>query len=254
MDSNSPNQPRETAGELIAAKTGRQDLTFAELAAMKTSHGFRDLYIIGANLCTRFEDVYSCEHTPEMCIADAVRISMSLPLIFATKRNVRGDVCVDGGILDIYPVKLFDQEKYIEDPRSIRATDYYERQDAIRRAGNPGVPRHVYNRETLGFRLDSKEEISVYKDGTELPRHQIRDLFDFCCQLYMTMQEAQSNTHLHSDDWQRTIYIDTLGIESTQFGLRDELKEKLIASGRAGVVEYFKWYDGAGEAVNRPTI
>ncbi len=243
---------RKLIGERIAAKTGRPDLTFGELAAMKSSRGFRDPYFIGANLSTRFEDVYSSEHTPGMCVADAVRISMSLPLIFAARRNVRGDVCVDGGTLDIYPVKLFDQEKYVEDPRSIRTTDYYEREAAIRRARNPGVPRYIYNRETLGFRLDSKEEISVFKDGTEPLRHQIKDFFDFCCQLYMTMQEAQSNTHLHSDDWQRTIYIDTLGIEPTQFNLGDELKEKLIASGRIGVAEYFKWFDGTEETVNRP--
>ena len=70
----------------------------------------------------------------------------------------------------------------------------------------------------------------------------------------MTMQEAQSNTHLHSDDWQRTIYIDTLGVESTQFDLRSELKEKLIASGRTSVVEYLKWYEGAEDAVNKPVV
>ena len=94
--------------------------------------------------------------------------------------------------------------------------------------------------------MDSKEEISTFKDLVDPPHHQIKDFFDFCWQLYQTMQEVQSNAHLHSDDWQRTIYIDTLGVDGTQLDLSDEMKEKLIESGRKGVVEYFKWYDGAG--------
>jgi NTE family protein len=68
---------------------------------------------MGTNLSTRFGEVFSAEHTPRMCIADAVRISMSIPLFFAAKRSLRGDVYVDGGVLENYPIKLFDREKYV---------------------------------------------------------------------------------------------------------------------------------------------
>jgi len=136
---------RKIVGELIGAKTGNPGVTFADLEKMKGAHGFRSPYFIGTNLSTHFADTYSFEHTPDMCVADAVRISMSLPVIFAAKRNARGDVCVDGGTVDVYPVKLFDQVKYVEDPRSVRSTDYYERENrAIDRVGNP-VSRLIYS-------------------------------------------------------------------------------------------------------------
>ena len=50
-----------------------------------------------------------------MRISDAVRRSMSIPLFFRAVRNDRGDIFVDGGALNNYPVKLFDREKYLED-------------------------------------------------------------------------------------------------------------------------------------------
>ena len=59
--------------------------------------------------------------------------------------------------------------------------------------------------------------------------------------------------HLHSDDWQRTVYIDTLGVKTTEFDLSDSKKRKLKESGRKGALEYFKWFDKrTNKAVNRP--
>ena len=37
-----------------------------------------------------------------------------------------------------------------------------------------------------------------------------------------TILNAQQNTHLHSDDWARTVYIDTLGVNTTDFNLKDD--------------------------------
>jgi len=104
---------RKWIGNIIKIKTGNSDSTFREVYKQKTRNNFKDIYFIGTNLSTHFGEVFSYEHTPRMCIADAVRISMSIPLFFAAKRSPRGDVYVDGGLLDNYPVKLFDREKYI---------------------------------------------------------------------------------------------------------------------------------------------
>jgi len=57
------------------------------------------------------------------------------------------------------------------------------------------------------------------------------------------MLEVQGNLHLESDDWQRTVYIDTLGVSTTDFGLSDAKKDRLRASGRRGATNYFKWFD-----------
>ena len=64
--------------------------------------------------------------------------------------------------------------------------------------------------------------------------------------------DSQSNQHLHSDDWQRTIYIDTLGVGFTDFSISRKTKEALVESGRKGVREYFAWYDAKGtKAANK---
>jgi NTE family protein len=71
--------------------------------------------------------------------------------------------------------------------------------------------------------------------------------------LIKTILESQGNTHLHGDDWQRTIYVDTLGVSTTDFDLADDLKTDLEKSGRSGAEEYFKWFDDPNnQPVNRP--
>jgi len=91
----------------------------------------------------------------------------------------------------------------------------------------------------------------MFRDHAEPKHHEINDLFDYILNLVITMKDAQENSHLHSDDWQRTIYIDTLGVKTTDFDIDDEKKHALIESGRKGVREYFKWYDGVKRAANK---
>lgn len=63
---------------------------------------------------------------------------------------------------------------------------------------------------------------------------------------------VQNNMHLHSDDWQRTIYIDTKGVKTMDFALSNRKKAELIKSGIEGVQKYFNWYDDPSETpVNR---
>lgn len=225
----------------IEHKIGNRNATFNDLRHA----GCKDLYLVGTNMSTGFSEVFSAEHTPRMPVADAVRISMSIPLFFAAIRNARSDVYVDGGVLRNYPIKLFDREKYILEPNLKKhslATAYY----AVDNKSKPKTSsKYVYNKETLGFRLDSKVEIAMFRDGAEPPRASIEDFFDYGWVLVHTMLSAQDNSHLHSDDWQRTVYIDSLGIGTTEFGLSDAKKRALVRSGADGVRQYFDWYDNA---------
>jgi NTE family protein len=243
---------RAWIGERIAAKTGNADATFRDLAAAGSDAGFRELFLVGTNLSTGYAEVFSPEHTPRMCIADAARISMSIPLFFAARRSARGDIYVDGGLIDNYPVKLFDRKKYVE--AHCRIPPYYEAHNArLAAEGKPNSP-YVYNMETLGFRLDSAREIAVFRDQAEPARRRIDDFFSYSQALLETVLGIQDSMHLHSDDWQRTIYIDTLGVGITDFGIDDARKEALAASGRRGTEAYFdRWYSDPGQAVvNRP--
>jgi NTE family protein len=242
---------RDWIGGLIEGKTGNPNATFRDLQVMKEECGFRDLYFVGTNISTGFAEVFSHEHTPRICIADAVRISMSIPLFFAAKRSPRGDVYVDGGMLDNYPVKLFDRRKYVEE--HALETEYYSSHNESLSGEGREVSEYVYNQETLGFRLDTAKEIAVFRDQAEPPAREIDDFFSYAWGLVQTLLSAQESRHLHSDDWHRTIYIDTLGVNTTDFDLSDERKEALVNSGRVHTEGYFQWYDDTTtEPSNQP--
>lgn len=243
---------RRWIGNLIQEKTGNSECTFLEFSAQKSSRGFRDIYFVGTNLSTRFAEVFSVEHTPRMCIADAVRISMSIPLFFASKRSLRGDIYVDGGVLDNYPIKLFDREKYLDKnlvKKHAAVPGYYKAHNDRLKAERLAISPYCYNKETLGFRLDSAKEIGVFRDQAEPEHRKIDDFFSYAWALVETVMEAQASMHLHSDDWQRTIYIDTKGVKTTDFDLSDERKEALVKSGKDNTELYFTWYD---DPKNRP--
>ena len=242
----------EWIGKQVKKKLGNADAMFMDLKAA----GRPDLYVYGTNLSTTFGEVFSPEHTPGTRIADAVRTSMSIPLFFTAVRNAREDVYVDGGVLNNYPVKLFDREKYVsEEGRAKMAvrTKYYDAENKRYLRRRPAGSPYVYNKETLGFRLDSKQEIAVFRYGAEPQRHKINDLFDYIKTLMLTLIESQGNAHLHSNDWDRTVYIDTLGVSTTDFGLSDTMKDKLKESGRKCTEHYFEWYDSEdSEPANHP--
>lgn len=241
---------RDWIGKLIKEKTGNSESTFADIEAMKEKRGFKSLYFMGTNLSTSFTEVFSAEHTPRTCVADAVRISMSIPLFFAAKRSVRGDVYVDGGLLDNYPIKLFDRKKYLTSENYVETEYYKEINEQLAQSERP-ISSYVYNKETLGFRLDTKEEIAVFRDHAAPPHKKIDDFFGYTWALIHTVLEAQQSAHLHSDDWARTVYIDTVGVGTTDFDLPDSKKRELVESGKKGALDYFEWYDNPDQKPNK---
>jgi NTE family protein len=237
---------RKWISKLIKKKTGSPDATFADVEKQKKQKGFRDMYFVGTNISTHFAEVFSFEHTPRVCVADAVRISMSIPLFFASYRSPRGDVYVDGGLLNNYPVKLFDREKYLAEAKLSShgyETKYYKKHNQQLKRKGLDLSPYVYNKETLGFRLDTEREIAVFRDQAQPVAEEVDDFSSYSLNLIKTIMDSQANTHLHSDDWQRTIYIDTLGVKTTDFSLSDAKKKALVESGRKGTELYFKWYD-----------
>ncbi len=234
---------------LVKAKTGSPDTTFAQAEVMKEAKAFKSMHFLATNLCTGFSEVFSAEKTPDARIVDAVRFSMSIPFFFAAKRyGQRRDIYVDGGVIDNYPVKVFDREKYVLTAGGSRETQYYATVNQAFLQQHPHSSPYIYNKETLGFRLDSKDEIAMFRDQKEPVVHEVKNLFDFIKRVALTYLDSQNNEHLHSDDWQRTIYIDTLGVGATEFSLAAATKEELVASGRSWTRQYFAWYDNPGEA------
>jgi len=176
-------------------------------------------------------------------------MSMSIPLFFKSV-NSRNEIFIDGGVFRNYPIKLFDHRRFIspgEQGKRVRIAPYYNHlnKDFFNRL-NEDFPDdskwpYIYNRQTLGFRLDSKSEIDLFLKGKAPPAKSIKNFITYLKELVDAVMNVQEIQHLHSDDWTRTVYVDTLGIGTTDFGLTDKQKKELIASGRKGAEEYFGW-------------
>jgi len=220
---------------LIRDKTDEPYLTFGELhdlatkagaKATKKSNGnescYRDLFVVGFNLSTMSTQVFSYEDTPDAIISDAVRISMSIPILFLphyhyikssagerVKKNE--DLWIDGGLTDNFPVRIFD--------------------------------RNEFNVGTLGFYLVSSEEKALFEEGHERhgptcpTRRDIKTGIDYLKALFEAVVSAQqASTHLQSRDPERTIYIDNMNISALNFGLSMEEKQSLVNSGWSAVM------------------
>lgn len=88
---------------------------FQNASIHKDQRPFKDLYVIGTNLSKCKSIIFSVDTTPNLEVAHAVRISMSVPLLFESitynlenTPNEPPYVYIDGGMLYNYPINLFD--------------------------------------------------------------------------------------------------------------------------------------------------
>jgi NTE family protein len=233
----------EWIGGYIKSQLGNDRATFADLARA----GRPDLFVIGTNLSTGFSEVFSRERHPDMPLAEAVRISMSIPLFYRAVRNgPREDVYVDGGVMLNYPVKLFDRERYIDidkEPEAAARPEYYEHENNRFLLERPGRSPYVYNRQTLGLRLETRETIGLFRYDEPLRSELITSFGGYAKALIRSLLRVQENQHLHGDDWKRTLYIDSLDVETTDFDLSDAKKTALIDQGIKGAQTFLGWFE-----------
>jgi NTE family protein len=227
--------------ELVARKTQQPNLTLGELhtLALAQPGRYRDLYTTGTNLTTQRTQVFSHETNPTMRVADAVRISMSIPLYFRAvlldgQNNVITgppapgqpvQVLVDGGLLANYPIDLFDKPRYL--PAGLAAA-------------SPDARGNVFNPETLGLRLDRADQIACDTTATgrqQLAPYAITDFNSYVGALYTVALENLNP--VAPADWQRTISINFLGFSPKIKRISSTQKQQLMASGRAGVQAFF---------------
>jgi NTE family protein len=219
---------RTWLGDLIKDKTGTKDLTFKELKTLAGANGFKELYVIATNLSEQKAEVLSHETYADLSVCEAVRMSMSIPFFFkASKYNT--NVMVDGGVSWNYPLNIFDYKEYLINQSNGTAAAYSADSD------------YVFNNETLGLRLDSTAVIDYEKHNWALPPMKITSIRQHTAALLNFMMEKANNSHLHQNDWNRTIAIDTLGVKTTQFNLGEKDISQLIASGEKSTGDYFKW-------------
>jgi len=167
----------------------------------KNYHPFFDLYMVGTNLSMKTAAVFSYETTPNMEVAEAVRISMSVPLFFeavktdsvnvtdnavnSTTDSTMKQVFCDGGMLNNYPLNLFDSFAFNPNP-------YY------------GV-----NLETLGICFINRQK---YTEIDNLLKY-IESLLRVTSSV---QQELYENIPMNRI---RSIIIDTDGVNSLDFDI-----------------------------------
>ncbi|RPD49567.1 patatin [Hymenobacter sediminis] len=228
--------------ELIGRKTQRPDLTLGQLHALTQQEPtrYRDLYTTGTNLTTQRVQVFSYETHPDLRVADAVRISMSIPLYFRAvlldkqghivRRPAKGqevEVLVDGGLLANYPIDLFDHPRYLAAGAATAAMG--------------ATPTPFVNPETLGLRLDRAEQIAYDTQPggrQQLAPYPIRDFGSYVGALYTLALENLNPTQ--PADWPRTISINTLGFNPKIKRMSEAQKQQLMESGRVGAQAFFE--------------
>lgn len=97
---------------------------FKDETLHKNNQPFQDLYITGMNLSMKKCQVFSYETTPMMEVAKAVQISISIPLFFEAVETQDEDITdnamehtfCDGGVINNYPLNIFDSMKYNPNP------------------------------------------------------------------------------------------------------------------------------------------
>lgn len=182
----------------------------------KDGQAFPLLYITGTDLTNRLPRLFSLETTPDMEVALAVRISMSIPLFFeAVQYQYPGtdeEQCyVDGGLMWNYPVDIFDDERYAK-----KLSD--------------GV-----NEETLGLFLYSSEKKTHYEP--------IKSMVDYMEALFETISLVQEHLVIRTEkNYSRTIFIDDCGIEATDFDIElgDARYTSLFDSGYSAASKFFE--------------
>lgn len=176
---------------------------------------FLDLYLIGTDISCKTSRVFSYKTTPEMEVAEAVRISMSIPLFFAAVKvtdpavtdGVGLHVFADGGVMRNYPINLFDR---------------MNRSDSMK-----------YGRrcETLGARFISHP-----------PCSEIASLQDYIKNLFQSILNVQQDLFNNNPaDIARSIQIETNGVSAIDFDIavNDETYRYLYNQGFAATLQYF---------------
>ncbi len=160
----------------------------------------------------------------ELGVAEAVRMSMSIPIFFEPwrwvtkqdeKRPGNGEehLIVDGGVLSNFPVWLFDSD------------------------GEPPWP-------TFGLMLvepEPRKPVSVRLDASGGGSHP--NIFDFVKALVQTMLEAHDRMYLENDSYVRTIGVPTLGVRTTEFDLSRRRAEQLYQSGRSAAEKFLQTWN-----------
>ncbi len=199
---------------------GNPRATFADFKRC----GYRELHVIATNISRHQVADFSVRTTPDVAVADALLMSASYPLYFEALRFDgnkfgEGDFFVDGGILNNYPLHVFDRPAFADESRHYL---------------------HGVNWETLGCRLYTPRECP------DLSRP-ITSLISYLDHLFDAIVEAQAIPFENSlIDQLRSISISNCCVGTTDVNIKPETSDpkyiELVNAGETAAREYLEKY------------
>ena len=213
--------------QLAKVKTGNANITFRQLHQLHlTNKSFKDLYCTGTNLSRQQLEIFSYEHTPDMPVALAVRISGGVPLYFEPvaldnhlNKIKKGDTTsfinyyVDGGMLCNYPISMFD---------------------TCMDNKNPLLCNNVkFNPSTIGIKLERPEQIdSLQKNNITIPPYNVENFNEYLAAFSNLMIETLNRKYPNLENERgRTIYVSYGKIGSKVRKMKPEEKRLLYNNG-----------------------
>lgn len=212
---------------LIERKTGKRNLTFSELHALRqNTPRYKEPTVFATDLTLQRTVNFSYETAPDMPLHLAARITMSVPLYFSavfldsTMQPVRKPardghyrVLVDGGIGANYPLALYNAKGGAD-------------------------------KQALGLKLERPEQISAGPASTAgIAPYRISSLRDYVSALYNFGIEA-ANPDPSASERASTIYISTEGIGPRVRRMSTAHVARLVESGRQGARAYLHAVNG----------
>ncbi|CAH1248382.1 Hypp8116 [Branchiostoma lanceolatum] len=135
-----------------------------------------ELCIVAYNMVFGNETYFHVKTTPMMKIQDAVRMSMSIPVVFKPYEGVPGFTFIDGGLAANYPLWAFDgwylsmEKEDIFQERLKLIDGDVEKGEKIRRMFHPEYRKERFdtrNDKTLGILMFSSTDREMYQEQFE---------------------------------------------------------------------------------------
>jgi NTE family protein len=144
-----------------------------------------------------------------MEVRRAIRISMSVPYLFRPV-ILNGDIMIDGGLLNNYPIWVFD---------GVSFDDMYITDEQIEQS------------ETIGFKLDSENKCG---------NNTINNIIQYITCFVRSMISQIEKSHVRKGYWERTVSINTLNYNWLDFEISYDDKMKLFRQGYNSTQTFFR--------------
>lgn len=194
----------EFVKSLLADANLPPDTTFSGLEEANLGPA---LHVTASSLRLGRTLIFSRGSTPDYSVVKALRASASFPLFFTPIKNGDYDYLVDGGLLNNYPIRLFD----------------------IGGAPNPS---------SVGIRVDNSFEVKSRYIPQSNNGKEITSFFSFISRLIYTLYDEVQNQHIGGQDWKRSIVIDTGNIQAMNFRLDQSDIDMMLKNGRLAASEF----------------